>query len=232
MDKPCRKCGSTERYEKSGACKACARRNALAYQKAHKKESNIRKRAWARQWRKEHLEQARELEREYRKRYIEYTAERNKRFKEQNPTYWLNWRARHRQDCREAYQRWKQSHPGADYVASLLWRKKCPELVAAQQRRRRAKRVNAVGTHTHEQSLARFLYYGGVCWICQQRPGTHLDHVIALCNGGTNWPANLRPACSKCNSGKGGWEHTGKKTVVEIMAWASQKRRALADQAL
>ncbi|HLV99073.1 MAG TPA: HNH endonuclease signature motif containing protein [Ktedonobacterales bacterium] len=203
----------------------CARRRALVYQEAHKQERNIYKRAWAKQWRDANLEVARAQETQRRKRHMETTAIRNKRFKKQNPTYWLIWRAQHREECRAVYQRWLQSNPDKAWEATLRWRKEHPELVRAQQQRRRAKRVNASGTHTYEQGLARFLYYGGLCWICQQRPANHLDHVIALCNGGTDWPANLRPACSKCNCGKGGWENTGKKTIAEIMAWVALKRR-------
>jgi hypothetical protein len=29
------------------------------------------------------------------------------------------------------------------------------------------------------------------------------DHVKPLARGGSNWPANLRPACKSCNSRKG-----------------------------
>ena len=32
---------------------------------------------------------------------------------------------------------------------------------------------------------------------------TAIDHVKPIARGGSNWPANLRPACTPCNSRKG-----------------------------
>ena len=61
------------------------------------------------------------------------------------------------------------------------------------------------------------------CWVCA-KPGRATDHVIALCNGGTNWPANLRPICASCNGAKSGVESRRKLTVPEIMAWAVVRR--------
>lgn len=71
---------------------------------------------------------------------------------------------------------------------------------------RRALELAAVGSADAVAILARWTYYGGRCWICGAE-ATSIDHVIALAAGGTGWPANLRPACKPCNSGKGarGW---------------------------
>lgn len=57
------------------------------------------------------------------------------------------------------------------------------------------------GTCTVEQLQARWEVYGGLCWLCGEEADT-VDHVIPLALGGTDWPANLRPACRSCNSRK------------------------------
>lgn len=67
---------------------------------------------------------------------------------------------------------------------------------------RRAQKRNAPGTATPHQIAARVAYYGGKCWICRTAPWEHIDHVKPLAAGGSNWPANLRPACASCNSQK------------------------------
>ncbi len=68
----------------------------------------------------------------------------------------------------------------------------------------RAERVTtAPGTASPEQIAARVAVYGGLCWICRAAPYDALDHVKPLARGGSNWPANLRPACTPCNSRKG-----------------------------
>ncbi len=60
----------------------------------------------------------------------------------------------------------------------------------------------AKGKYTPEQLQARIDYYGGLCWMCKNVADT-IDHVKPITRGGTNWPANIRPACRSCNSRKG-----------------------------
>lgn len=57
------------------------------------------------------------------------------------------------------------------------------------------------GAATIEQILARVAYFGERCWICGA-PWEHLDHVKPVTAGGPDLLANLRPACSSCNSTK------------------------------
>jgi 5-methylcytosine-specific restriction endonuclease McrA len=71
----------------------------------------------------------------------------------------------------------------------------------SKRRRRRATEMNAAGAATKEQVQARIDYYGGRCWICDA-PYQAIDHVIPLSKGGTDYPANLRPICTSCNSRK------------------------------
>lgn len=50
---------------------------------------------------------------------------------------------------------------------------------------------------------ARIDFYGGLCWMCGD-DYDEIDHVKPIIFGGSNWPANLRPACRGCNAAKGG----------------------------
>ena len=68
--------------------------------------------------------------------------------------------------------------------------------------RRRALENDAPGTCTADQLRARLTLFGWTCWMCRA-PYEAIDHVIPLSKGGTNWPANLRPACKSCNNRKG-----------------------------
>ncbi len=86
------------------------------------------------------------------------------------------------------------------------WRKANPERVRLQIRAQNAARYardkGAAGHCSPQQLAARWAYYGGKCWMCGA-PATDSDHVKPLGAGGSNWPANLRPACHKCNRAKG-----------------------------
>jgi 5-methylcytosine-specific restriction endonuclease McrA len=77
---------------------------------------------------------------------------------------------------------------------------------------RRARIRGAAGSCSVEQLQARIDYYGGLCSYCKVSPFEHVDHAIPVARGGTNWPSNLRPACSDCNLRK--WT----KTAMEFLA--------------
>ena len=65
--------------------------------------------------------------------------------------------------------------------------------------RRRARKRDARGSASGAQIAARVAVYGGLCAYCGKVPYQDIDHVVALIRGGTNWPANLRPSCKRCN---------------------------------
>ena len=65
-----------------------------------------------------------------------------------------------------------------------------------------ARRAQAKGFHTAAQWLDRVHYFGWRCRYCHTDLNDATltkDHTIALFCGGTNWPANLVPACAACN---------------------------------
>lgn len=71
-----------------------------------------------------------------------------------------------------------------------------------QKRKRNAKMRAAEGHCTREQLAARVAYYGGRCHVCRGA-ADEIDHVKPVMAGGSNWPANLRPICRRCNRSKG-----------------------------
>lgn len=73
-----------------------------------------------------------------------------------------------------------------------------------KEARRRAHKAGAKGQCSAQQLQARIDFYGGKCWFAEcGKEYEAIDHVIPLSGGGTNWPANLRPICTKHNSIKG-----------------------------
>lgn len=61
-----------------------------------------------------------------------------------------------------------------------------------------AKGIIVTGVLTISALRARLAYFGWRCWVCGAA-WQHIDHVIPLSRGGSNWPANIRPACERCN---------------------------------
>lgn len=60
------------------------------------------------------------------------------------------------------------------------------------------------GFFTEQQILAKFSYYGNLCWLCRTNHGSATDHVIPRAHKEINLIANLRPICKSCNSSKNG----------------------------
>lgn len=99
------------------------------------------------------------------------------------------------------------------------WQLANPNRRREQRQRYDYRAVTAPGYATADQIAARIEFFGGVCSYCGD-PFEHLDHAIPLARNGTNWPANLRPACSSCNLSK------GSKTAMEFIAWRCARMAA------
>ena len=56
------------------------------------------------------------------------------------------------------------------------------------------------------RTRARILKANDVCWICGKPGADSIDHVVPVIRGGTDDPANLRPAhlhpCNRAKSDK------------------------------
>jgi 5-methylcytosine-specific restriction endonuclease McrA len=69
----------------------------------------------------------------------------------------------------------------------------------------RTRKLNAEGTHTAEDIQRQYKAQKGKCHYCKCKVGDkfHVDHVIPLSRGGSNWPENLVISCPPCNQSKG-----------------------------
>jgi 5-methylcytosine-specific restriction endonuclease McrA len=79
---------------------------------------------------------------------------------------------------------------------------------AHKAKRRKIERENRI--HPFKIN-ARVVYWGNRCWLCGGEYES-IDHVIPLSKGGKHLPANLRPACLRCNNKK------GNKDLVDVVS--------------
>jgi len=98
-------------------------------------------------------------------------------------------------------RRWHAKNPGQ----MLRWRKANPEAAAAAKHRRRAREREADGSFTADEVKALFERQRGKCAGCSVvlRKGYHIDHIVPLAGGGSNWIANIQLTCGPCNVRKG-----------------------------
>jgi 5-methylcytosine-specific restriction endonuclease McrA len=175
----CRRAGHlSERFTSSGNCIACASITVVAYHKANSEKHN----AIQRRYNKAHPERLRAY----------WVANKDKLQAQR--------RARRRADpdkSRAEVRKWFAANPGV----VQRWRKANPEAYRAQVQTRHARVANAEGRHTADELKALFQRQRGRCAYCSKsiRNGYHVDHIIPLARGGSNWISNIALACAKCN---------------------------------
>jgi 5-methylcytosine-specific restriction endonuclease McrA len=84
------------------------------------------------------------------------------------------------------------------------WVETHPDQVRLNGSIQAARRRNAVGHFTKADIDAIFKAQSGKCAYCRTSlaNGYDIDHIVALKNGGSNWPSNLQLCCDSCNSRK------------------------------
>lgn len=85
------------------------------------------------------------------------------------------------------------------------WKKANPDAVLSSQRTRRARLRGAEGTHTAEEVEAihkKQKYKCAECGVSTKKK-KHVDHIMPLALGGSNWASNLQILCPFCNDSKG-----------------------------
>lgn len=196
---PCRKCAGTLRYVKSRACVACGRAHAKAqrtgesyqvfraYQNARNhrlgprpRTDKVRAQESARYHRRADAAAA---ERTAAKRA--YEAANAEKITAANTAK----RAAKAERKREYMRRWRQANP---------------LIQATQSRTKKARRRHAEGHHTAADVLAIGDRQKWRCAWCRVpcRGAYHVDHIVPLAKGGSNWPDNLCIACPPCNMRK------------------------------
>lgn len=82
------------------------------------------------------------------------------------------------------------------------------------------------GHCTQTQLQARIDFFGGLCWVCGV-PYEAIDHVKPAKDGGADWPANLRPICGPCNSGRNALPRPKAEASVVVSTRAKRAGEAL-----
>lgn len=164
-------------------------------------------------WADRHREDKRELDRLFLDQHRDEINARRRARRADDPEAA---RARDRKRDRSAWQKtyvidkvvkaasdkaYRESHRDEIAVYMLDYAKANRVRFRTYGAKRKAHKLAAEGHATPEQVAARWAYYGGRCWMCGGI-ATSIDHVKPLAKGGSNWPANLRPACRPCNSAK------------------------------
>lgn len=185
--KPCRHGHGTTRYVLDRKCVVCRRKQGRAAYAANPEPTKARsrarvaadperKRADDARWRAENAERKRETDAAYRLANPERVTENRRRWQREN-------RDRHNENNR------RSARNNPDSIRR--------NVIAYRGRKR-----GAAGHFTTGQAALILTAQGGKCAYCEVSEDLHIDHIIPLARGGSNWPWNLQWLCAHHNKAK------------------------------
>lgn len=127
----------------------------------------------------------------------EYSAANRDRENARAREWYANNKERHQGLCRK----YQEENKAAVLEMSRAWREANKDKVLIYSRARKSRVRAAEGTWSFKDVELLLRKQSGLCVYCsiQLDNNYHVDHIMPLYLGGSNWPSNLQLLCQSCN---------------------------------
>jgi 5-methylcytosine-specific restriction endonuclease McrA len=157
-------------------------------------------------YKKENREKIRQIKR----KSAQKCQENRKKYYEDNKTKIIEnikkWRKLNLEKVKQYRDKWSKENADIFLDIRKRYRDSNPEKMRELSSRRRGRLSKAEGSHTADDIRRIFESQNFMCPGCDKdlkNEGYHVDHIMPLFLGGSNWPWNLQILCRSCNSSKG-----------------------------
>lgn len=143
-----------------------------------------------------------------KKRNLAKTEEQIEKDRIKDRLYKAIYRKKNRELYNARLRKWSAENPEKVKTRNYKWAKNNREKVLAAKARRRAKSGNNPFTANDILHIRKL--QNKKCIYCHAKltPAIeHIDHIVALANGGTNDKTNIQLLCSHCNKRKACRDH-------------------------
>ena len=159
-----------------------------------------------------------------KEKYIERAAIWSKANPDKMQECRQSWADANKERRSEKHREWYKANKDRHAGIGKAWREANPEKRTSYKRNRRSRVLDAEGRHTASDVLSILSMQCGLCANCKTKllkSGAnkyHVDHIMPLARGGSNWPSNLQCLCPTCNM---------RKHAKDPIDWAREQGRLI-----